>query len=60
MSNTDLTGETAANVAGKTGETGHLIEEKFVPRGAIAFFICLVALTLIFWYSIYYLMIVRS
>lgn len=35
-------------------------EKKFFPKGAIAFFIALVILTLVFFYSIYYLMIERS
>ena len=35
-------------------------KEKFFPGGAIAFFVCLVILSLIFWYGIYFLMIERS
>ena len=35
-------------------------EKKFFPKGAIAFFILLVLLSLAFWYGIYYLMIQRS
>jgi len=35
-------------------------EEKFFPAGAIVFFICLVLLSLIFWYGIYFLMIERA
>ncbi|HLF44930.1 MAG TPA: cytochrome c oxidase subunit 2A [Chitinophagaceae bacterium] len=35
-------------------------KEKFFPSGAIAFFVVLVILTLVFWYGIYYLMIQRS
>ncbi len=35
-------------------------EKKFIPKGAIAFFIALVALALLFWYGIYFLMIERS
>ncbi len=35
-------------------------EKKFFPKGAIAFFIGLVILTLLFWYGIYFLMIERS
>ena len=34
-------------------------EEKFVPKGAIAFFIALVLLGLVIWYSIYFLMLER-
>lgn len=34
-------------------------EEKFVPKGAMAFFILLVILALLFWYGIYLLMIDR-
>ena len=34
-------------------------EEKFFPRGAIAFFIVLVALGLIIWFGIYFLMLER-
>ena len=35
-------------------------DEKFFPVGAIVFFVCLVLLSLIFWYGIYFLMIERS
>jgi hypothetical protein len=35
-------------------------EEKFVPKGAMAFFVCLVLLALAFWYGIYLLMIERT
>lgn len=35
-------------------------KEKFFPGGAIAFFVCLVILSLVFWYGIYFLMIERS
>jgi hypothetical protein len=35
-------------------------EKKFFPRGAIAFFILLVILTLAFFYGIYSLMIERA
>lgn len=35
-------------------------EKKFFPKGAIAFFIALVILTLVFWYGIYFLMIERT
>ena len=34
-------------------------EKKFIPKGAMAFFILLVILTLLFWYGIYFLMITR-
>lgn len=34
--------------------------EKFFPAGAIVFFICLVVLSLLFWYGIYILMIERT
>ena len=34
-------------------------EEKFIPKGAMAFFILLVVLALLFWYGIYLLMIDR-
>lgn len=34
-------------------------EEKFIPKGAMAFFILLVVLALLFWYGIYLLMINR-
>lgn len=33
--------------------------EKFVPRGAIAFFALLVTLGLIIWFGIYFLMLSR-
>jgi hypothetical protein len=35
-------------------------EEKFTPKGAIAFFILLVFLGLFIWFSIYYLMLDRT
>jgi Cytochrome c oxidase subunit IIa family len=35
-------------------------ESKFIPSGAIAFFILLVLLSLVFWYGIYFLMIERT
>ena len=49
-------------IEGEAGMTGSPEEgkEKFFPGGAIAFFVCLVILSLIFWYGIYFLMIERS
>ena len=35
-------------------------EQKFVPKGAIAFFILLVLLGLFIWFSIYFLMLERT
>jgi Cytochrome c oxidase subunit IIa family len=35
-------------------------EEKFKPKGAIAFFAVLVLLCLIIWFGIYFLMLQRS
>ncbi len=35
-------------------------EKKFIPKGAMAFFILLIILTLAFWYGIYALMIDRT
>jgi hypothetical protein len=35
-------------------------EKKFIPKGAMAFFILLVLLSLAFWYGIYALMIYRT
>jgi hypothetical protein len=35
-------------------------EQKFFPAGAIAFFILLVILSLLFWYGMYFLMIERT
>jgi hypothetical protein len=35
-------------------------EDKFFPKGAIAFFVFLVVLSLVFWFAIYWLMIARS
>ncbi|MET0392908.1 MAG: cytochrome c oxidase subunit 2A [Chitinophagaceae bacterium] len=32
-------------------------EKKFIPKGAFAFFILLILLSLVFWYGIYWLMI---
>ncbi len=34
--------------------------DKFFPKGAIAFFIALIILALAFWYGIYFLMLQRS
>lgn len=34
--------------------------DKFVPRGAIAFFFILLALAAIIWFSIYFLMLSRA
>ncbi|RFS26593.1 cytochrome c oxidase subunit 2A [Chitinophaga silvatica] len=34
-------------------------QEKFVPRGAIAFFVLLTVLGLIIWFGIYFLMLKR-
>lgn len=34
-------------------------EKKFIPKGAMAFFILLVILSLVFWFGIYFLMISR-
>lgn len=35
------------------------LEEKFVPKGAIAFFVLLVLLCLAIWFGIYFLMLGR-
>jgi len=35
-------------------------EEKFVPKGAMTFFIGLIVLNLIIWFGIYFLMLERS
>jgi hypothetical protein len=35
-------------------------EKNFIPRGAMAFFICLVILAFLFWFAIYSLMISRG
>jgi hypothetical protein len=35
-------------------------EQKFYPSGAIAFFVVLVALGLIIWFGIYFLMLSRT
>ena len=35
-------------------------KEKFIPKGAIAFFILLVLLGLFIWFAIYYLMLSRA
>jgi hypothetical protein len=34
-------------------------EEKFVPKGAMAFFVLLVILCLVIWFGIYFLMLDR-
>lgn len=43
-----------------TPSPGQFEEHKFFPSGAIAFFIFLVILALVFWYGIYILMIERT
>jgi hypothetical protein len=35
-------------------------EEKFLPRGAIAFFVLLLVLTAAIWFGIYFLMLARA
>jgi len=35
-------------------------EEKFLPRGAIAFFVLLLVLTAAIWFGIYFLMLGRA
>jgi hypothetical protein len=40
-------------------EADRKFEEKFVPKGAIAFFVLLVLLGLVIWYGIYFLMLDR-
>lgn len=37
-----------------------LNEEKFKPKGAIAFFVLLIVLCLVIWFGIYAIMISRS
>lgn len=36
------------------------LERKFIPKGAIAFFILLMLLCLAIWFGIYYIMLSRS
>lgn len=36
------------------------LEKKFVPKGAIAFFIILMVICFIIWFGIYYIMLSRS
>ncbi len=38
----------------------HETPEKFVPRGAIAFFALLIFLGLVIWFGIYFVMLARS
>ena len=38
-------------------ENEKLAEEKFVPRGAIAFFVALILFAAFIWFGIYFLMI---
>jgi len=40
-------------------EKDQLFDRNFKPRGAIAFFLLLVLLGMIFWYGIYFLMLER-
>lgn len=35
-------------------------EEKFIPKGAIAFFVLLILLCLVIWFGIYFLMLQRN
>lgn len=35
-------------------------EKKFLPKGAIAFFILLILLCLVIWFGIYFLMLQRN
>jgi hypothetical protein len=35
-------------------------EEKFMPKGAMAFFVLLVLLAMLFWFGVYSLMIART
>lgn len=35
-------------------------EKKFIPKGAIAFFILLILLCLVIWFGIYFLMLQRN
>ncbi|MBE7172924.1 MAG: cytochrome c oxidase subunit 2A [Williamsia sp.] len=35
-------------------------EEQFFPHGAVAFFVLFVALCLVIWYGIYFLMLART
>ncbi len=37
-----------------------IVERKFVPKGAIAFFILLVLLGMAIWFGIYYIMYTRN
>jgi hypothetical protein len=41
-------------------DSNHDFPEKFVPRGAVAFFALLVAMGLIIWFTIYFIMLYRS
>ena len=43
----------------KDASAQHELPERFVPKGAIAFFILLVILGLIIWFGIYFLMLDR-
>ncbi|RAJ10958.1 cytochrome c oxidase subunit IIa family protein [Chitinophaga skermanii] len=38
----------------------HDTEEKFIPKGAIAFFMLLITLCVVIWYGIYYIMLERA
>jgi hypothetical protein len=35
-------------------------KEKFIPKGAMAFFVLLIVLCLVIWFGIYFLMLERS
>jgi hypothetical protein len=50
---------TADKREGLNQELNQNSEEKFIPKGAIAFFFLLVLLGLAIWYGIYFLMLER-
>lgn len=35
-------------------------EEKFIPIGAVSFFVALIILALVIWFGFYYIMIIRA
>jgi hypothetical protein len=56
---TIFTGNPPSEKGGETAKEGVGRKEKFIPSGAIAFFILLVLLCLVIWFGIYFLMLER-
>ena len=55
-------GETSPTTAANIGSEYINVpaKQKFIPKGAMAFFVLLIVLCLIIWFGIYFLMLERS